>query len=107
MRDLWEFPGGKVEKGESAASALYRELAEELGIKPLEIEQFERIEHDYPDLLVSIDFFIVSAWQGTPRGLEGQQLRWIDVDALDSGLLLPADAPLIESLCNRLEFSKC
>lgn len=107
MRDLWEFPGGKVESGESAVGALHRELAEELGIESLEIEHFKRIEHDYPDLLVSIDFFMVSAWQGTPTGMEGQQLRWVDVDSLDSGLLLPADAPVVESLCNTLKISKC
>lgn len=107
MRDFWEFPGGKVERDESASSALRRELEEELGIESLEIEHFRRIEHDYPDLHVTIDFFIVSAWQGAPRGREGQQLRWVDTNDLGAERLLPADAPLIEALSDAPEFSKC
>lgn len=98
MRDFWEFPGGKVEPGESPHAALCRELAEELGIDELEVEHLRQIEHDYPDLHVCIDFFIVSAWHGTPTGKEGQQLRWIDVAELDEGLLLPADAPIVAAL---------
>ena len=98
MQDCWEFPGGKVECGESTSAALDRELTEELGIDRLEYEHFRTIEHDYPDLFVTIDFFIVSAWHGTPSGIEGQLLRWVDQDKLDAGLLLPADAPIIAAL---------
>ena len=98
MQDLWEFPGGKVEQGESVEMALGRELAEELGIGGLETEHFQSLEHDYPDIRVSVDFFIVSAWRGKPAGIEGQQLRWVDVDKLDAGLLLPADVPIIAAL---------
>jgi len=98
MQDLWEFPGGKVEQGESAEIALGRELAEELGIGGLETEHFQSLEHDYPDIRVSVDFFIVSAWRGNPAGIEGQQLRWVDVDKLDVGLLLPADVPIIAAV---------
>jgi 8-oxo-dGTP diphosphatase len=103
MRDLWEFPGGKVEHDESAHAALHRELAEELGIDELEFEHFRSIEHDYPNLRVSIDFYIVSAWQGTPSGIEGQQLRWVDMNEFDASLLLPADAPIVHALWERLE----
>lgn len=102
MQELWEFPGGKVENGESADAALCRELAEELGIGGLEFEHFRKIEHDYADLRVSIDFYVVSAWRGTPSGLEGQQLRWVDKDGFDAGLLLPADVPIIDALWERL-----
>jgi len=98
LQDLWEFPGGKIEQGESAELALGRELAEELGIEALQFEHFRTLEHDYPDLLVSIDFFIVSAWKGTPTGIEGQQLRWVSEDDLEAGLLLPADAPVVAAL---------
>jgi 8-oxo-dGTP diphosphatase len=98
MQDLWEFPGGKVENDESAHAALRRELAEELGIEELEFEHFRKVDHDYPNLRVSIDFYVVSAWQGTPAGLEGQQLRWVDMNAFDASLLLPADAPIVFAL---------
>jgi 8-oxo-dGTP diphosphatase len=106
MRDLWEFPGGKVKTGESPAGALQRELAEELGIGELETAYFRQVEHDYPELQVRIDFFIVSGWRGTPAGIEGQQLRWIDVDQLDTALLLPADAPVVAELRNSLQLSR-
>jgi 8-oxo-dGTP diphosphatase len=106
MRDLWEFPGGKVESGESAAGALQRELSEELGISDIEIDHFRQIEHDYPELQVLIDFFIVSSWQGTPTGIEGQQLHWVDAEHLDTSMLLPADAPVVADLRELLEISK-
>jgi len=98
MRDLWEFPGGKVEYDESACAALRRELAEELGIIELESEHFLEAEHDYPEIRVAIEFFIVTAWKGTPTGREGQNLRWVAADELDAGLLLPADAPVVAAL---------
>jgi len=101
MQHLWEFPGGKVENGESAQMALARELAEELGISDLEIAHFQTLDHDYPDIRVSIEFFIVTAWQGTPTGIEGQQLRWVNENELDADLLLPADAPIIAALAKR------
>ena len=58
-----------------------------------------RLEHDYPDRSVSIDFFIVSAWDSEPAGLEGQKLRWVETRALPDHNLLPADVPVIEALC--------
>jgi len=101
MQHLWEFPGGKVENGESAAMALQRELAEELGIEALEIDHLETIEHDYPDMRVSIDFFVVSGWTGTPTGMEGQELCWVDENELDARMLLAADEPIIAALAAR------
>jgi len=102
MQDLWEFPGGKIEHGESARAALTRELKEELGISQLEFEHFQNIEHDYLNFRVSIDFFVVSCWHGTPAGSEGQQLRWVDQDELVAEILLPADAPVLNALWERL-----
>jgi len=98
MRDYWEFPGGKLAAGESAEQALLRELAEELGIRVAAAEPLIRIEHDYPDLAVAVEFFLVSRWHGEPAGLEGQALRWVSRDALAEANLLPADAPVIEAL---------
>ena len=101
MRDLWEFPGGKVDDGEGKASALHRELAEELDIRVVAAEHFHFLEHRYPDLHVTIDFYIVSAWEGEPTGREGQQLKWVPRQSLSDQRLLPADAPIIEMLAGR------
>lgn len=101
MRDFWEFPGGKIMPVETPAAALRRELDEELGIRISAFDHFFCLTHDYPDIRVAIDFFIVSEWRGIPRGAEGQRLRWVDSDALAKSRLLPADKPLIEALRQR------
>jgi 8-oxo-dGTP diphosphatase len=98
MRDHWEFPGGKVADGEAREPALLRELEEELGIRVTSARHFHFIEHDYPDLRVGIDFYIVDGWEGEPAGREGQQLRWVPRHALHEQRLLPADAPVIDLL---------
>jgi 8-oxo-dGTP diphosphatase len=100
MQDYWEFPGGKINPGESADDALRRELVEELGIEIGPLRHLLHIEHDYPDLSVAIDFYLVAVWEGTPDGREGQQLKWVDKATLHLQNLLPADAPLVEILKN-------
>ena len=95
---MWEFPGGKIASDESAVTALARELEEELGIVLIETEFLMRIEHDYSDRSVSIDFFLVNGWREEPLGLEGQRLLWVQASALADHDLLPADAPVIEAL---------
>ena len=72
---LWEFPGGKISEGESAVDALHRELAEELGIDVTDSQAFMDLHHEYPDRTVDLEFFLVTGWQGEPRGLEGQGIR--------------------------------
>jgi len=98
MQDFWEFPGGKVNAGESADLALRRELAEELGIEITTFEHYAHLTHDYADRSVAIDFFTVSDWRGTPSGVEGQRIRWVESSALDSAMMLPADAPIVATL---------
>ena len=95
---LYEFPGGKIVRGESAQAALQRELAEEIGVETLTVRRFMAVQHDYADRSVSIDFFFVDSWRGTPVGREGQELRWVAVADLDADELLPADAPVVDAL---------
>ncbi len=95
---MWEFPGGKIGSDESAEQALARELTEELGIGLRDASHFMHLEHDYPDRSVSIDFFLVDAWDNEPAGLEGQRLRWVEAASLADHNLLPADVPVIEAL---------
>jgi len=95
---MWEFPGGKIGDEETAPEALSRELAEELGIEVTVCAPFMQLRHEYDDRTVTIEFFIVSAWNSEPVGREGQALRWVQRDQLDSVSLLPADEPVIEAL---------
>lgn len=73
---LWEFPGGKIESGESTAAALARELAEELGIAVHSSAPLIRIPYRYPDRQVVLEVEEITDWQGEPRGLEGQPIVW-------------------------------
>lgn len=95
---LWEFPGGKIAPGETAQEALSRELMEELGIEAKVLSSFMNLQHEYNDRIVTIEFFIVNEWNNDPIGLEGQGLRWVSTELLDSGELLPADAPVLKAL---------
>jgi 8-oxo-dGTP diphosphatase len=79
---LWEFPGGKVDAGESASAALVRELMEEINIQVLEAEPFHQLSHKYPDKAVSLDFWAVNRFAGEPLGLEGQEVRWVNLGSL-------------------------
>jgi 8-oxo-dGTP diphosphatase len=95
----WEFPGGKVAAGESEAAALARELREELGIEVLACNPVMRLEHAYPERRVQLSMWIVERFAGVPRGLDGQQLKWVAPAQLPSQDLLEADRPFIEALC--------
>ncbi|CAN5341799.1 Nudix family hydrolase [soil metagenome] len=94
----WEFPGGKIEAGETVAAALARELDEETGIHIGEPLPWVTIEHRYPHAHVRLHFMRVRQWSGSPEGREGQQLRWSSVaDALPAPLL-PAALPCLRWL---------
>ena len=86
----WEFPGGKFEPGEDAAQAAVRELEEELDIHVLASQPWVVREHVYEHAHVRLHFRRVTAWEGEPRGREGQQLAWRALDAIDVEPLLPA-----------------
>ena len=95
---LWEFPGGKLEPGESPDRALARELEEELGIQPLLSEPLIRIRHAYGDRKVLLDFYRVTAYRGEPKGLEGQPLRWLRPEEMTPERFPAADRPVITAL---------
>lgn len=102
MAGRWEFPGGKRERGESAFAALRRELREELAIEVHAADPLIVLEHEYPDRHVQLDTWLISAWQGSPRGCEGQQLRWVAPRDLHTADLLEADAPIVDALIARI-----
>ena len=97
-KGLWEFPGGKINDGETPPTALRRELREELGIEATAIQPFMQLSHEYPDRTVDLEFFLVTDWQGEPAGLENQGLRWTSIAELREDELLPADAPVVAAL---------
>jgi mutator protein MutT len=100
MAGAWEFPGGKLESGETPLEGLARELREELGIEigPGPHRPVRRINHSYDDRDVLIDVWRVKEFVGTPRGLDAQALRWCSFDALEGADLLPADKPIVAAL---------
>ena len=94
----WEFPGGKVAEGETAREALARELREEIGIDVIEAEPLIRYRHSYPGRVVLLDVWRVARYEGEPRALEGQPLRWESLDRLLETGLLEADRPIVDAL---------
>ena len=92
----WEFPGGKVEPGESVLAALQREFAEELGVTVLQAEPWCCVEHVYPHAHVHLHFYIIRRWAGEPQSLEGQAFAWQGEVAMEP--VLPATIPLLEWL---------
>ncbi|HEB57789.1 MAG TPA: Nudix family hydrolase [Gammaproteobacteria bacterium] len=96
--DLWEFPGGKVEAGESVQTALVRELREELGIQIGRVSPLIRIPWNYGDRRVLLDVWEVDSWQGRPQGLEGQAIRWCDPAQLDARDFPAANHAIIRAI---------
>lgn len=94
----WEFPGGKLEQGESADTALVRELREELAIEVLASTPLLILEHDYPDRRVRLHVRTVTAYQGEPASAEQQALQWIEPSALQTLDFLAGNQPIIEAL---------
>lgn len=94
----WEFPGGKVEAGETAEAALHREVQEELGSTVLTAYPWLTRTFAYPDKTVKLHFFMVRDWQTEPHGREGQLLSWQIPSQLGVDPMLPANAPILSAL---------
>ena len=100
MAGLWEFPGGKVNDGETPEAALARELQEELGIDIATacLAPFTFASHRYPDFHLLMPLYLCRRWRGTPRPCEGQSLAWVRPVRLVDYEMPPADLPLIAML---------
>lgn len=100
LAGLWEFPGGKVEQGETPEAALIRELHEELGIETWQscLAPLTFASHSYPDFHLLMPLFVCRRWQGIPTPQEGQKLAWVQSNRLKEYPMPAADLPLIPIL---------
>lgn len=95
---LWEFPGGKVDAGETIDQALVRELREELAIEVLASQPLIQIRHQYPDKSVLLDVHKITQFTGKPIGNEGQPVQWVDEKALENFEFPAANHPIISAI---------
>jgi 8-oxo-dGTP diphosphatase len=104
MAGLWEFPGGKVEPGESPEQSLIRELREELGIQVKEacLAPLTFASHAYADFHLLMPLYVCRRWDGTVAAQEGQRLAWVQPNRLRDYPMPPADEPLIAHLTGLL-----
>ena len=98
FKGLWEFPGGKIEAGETPQQALYREIMEELDTKIKVYDLIDTVEYDYPDFHLSMDCFWCNVTEGEIKLKEAEDARWLSKDELYSVDWLPADMGLIEKM---------
>lgn len=102
FKDGWEFPGGKVEAGESPEEALCREIREELEVEVNVGDLIDTIEYDYPAFHLSMKCYACTIAGGSPHLLEHEAARWLSADQLDSVAWLPADITLIPKIAGLL-----
>jgi 8-oxo-dGTP diphosphatase len=98
MAGRWEFPGGKVARGEDEGAALTRELREELGIEVTSAAPCMRLVHSYPDRDVELSLWVVAQYRGEPRPLDAQDLKWVAPAQLPAEDILEADRPFVAAL---------
>lgn len=98
FKGLWEFPGGKIEAGETPQQALCREIMEELDTKIKVYDLIDTVEYDYPDFHLSMDCFWCKVTQGNLTLKEAEASEWITREKLDSVNWLPADLSLVDKI---------
>ncbi|KAB8309648.1 8-oxo-dGTP diphosphatase MutT [Rouxiella chamberiensis] len=100
MAGFWEFPGGKIEAGETPEQAVIRELQEEVGIEAKAPVLLKTLEHRFPDRIIMLYFFLVEEWQGEPYGKEGQPKRWVKQSDLKAEEFPSANEAVVSALKN-------
>lgn len=95
---LWEFVGGKVEKGVSKEQALIRECREELAVTVRPHDVFCEVDHEYPDITIHLTLFNAEITEGVPQKLEHNDIRWITPSEIDGYAFCPADKDILEKI---------
>ncbi len=99
----WEFPGGKIEADETTPDALTRELKEECDITATRMHPLILVEHDYGDKKVSLDTYLVTDFEGEAKGLEGQEVSWVDKHQLPGFDFPKANVAILDAIMNLSE----